>query len=108
MPTIPEVLIQIAIGTIPLGVAYLAYRSSSEANRRNALLEYKKVDVAAFDRAQGIYEKGMSQLERQLDRAQAQIAELEISVVVLRAQLIQAGIPPDPRTSTPHTQKEER
>ena len=110
MPGVTDLLIQVAIGSVPLGVAYLAYRSATDANRRNASMESRKVDQAAYDRAQGIYEKGLSQLERQLERAQGQIASLEDAVVVLRNQLIAAGIPPDPRTLTVHitTRKDEK
>jgi len=97
---VTDLLIQVAIGAVPLGVAYLAYRSATEANKRNLAMEGQKVDQAAYDRAQGIYEKGMSQLEKQLERAQDQIDSLEEAVLMLRAQLIQAGIPPDPRTLT--------
>lgn len=102
MPTATDLLIQIGIGSVPLGVAYLAYRSATDANKRNAAMEDRKVDQAAYDRAQTIYEKGMQQLERQLERAQRQISGLEESVLVLRSQLIQAGIPPDPSTLTVH------
>lgn len=102
MPAVTDLLIQVAIGSVPLGVAYLAYRSATDANQRNAAMEAKKVDQAAYDRAQTIYEKGMSNLEKQLERAQNQIANLEEAVQVLRSQLIAAGIPPDPRTLTVH------
>lgn len=100
MPAVTDLLIQVAIGAVPLGVAYLAYRSATDANKRNLAMEAQKVDQAAYDRAQGIYEKGLSQLEKQLERAQGQIASLEETVLVLRSQLLQAGIPPDPRTLT--------
>jgi TolA-binding protein len=102
MPTLPDVLIQVLIGAIPLGVAYLAYRSATDANKRNAAMEDRKVDVAAFDRAQNIYERGLDQLEQQLERARGRITELEEAVLTLRTQLIGAGIPPDPRASTVH------
>lgn len=102
MPTIPELLIQVAVGVIPLAVAYLAYRSATDANKRNAVMENRKVDVAAFERAQGIYERGLDELEKQLERARERIAELEAAVLALRGQLIHAGIPPDPRSPFVH------
>ena len=100
MPTIPELLIQIFVGAIPLGVAYLAFRSATDANRRTQENEKTKVDVAAFDRAQGIYERGLDELEKQLERARVRIGELETAVLALRGQLVQAGIHPDPRSSS--------
>ena len=102
MPNLPDLLIQVIIGAIPLGVAYLAYRSATDANKRNAAMEDRKVDVAAFDRAQGIYERGMDQLEEQLNRAKSRITELETAIMILRGQLVQAGIPPDSRSSIVH------
>lgn len=102
MPNLADLLVQIGIGIVPLAVAYLAYRSATDANRRNAAMEDRKVDQTAYDRAQTIYEKGMSELEKQLARAQGQINNLEEAVYLLRGQLVQAGIPPDPRTLTVH------
>lgn len=100
MPAVTDLLIQVGIGVVPLGVAYLAFRSATDANKRNAAMEGQKVDQAAYDRAQTIYEKGMTSLERQLERAQNQINGLEEAVLLLRSQLLAAGIPPDPRTLT--------
>ncbi|MEV8634285.1 hypothetical protein AB0395_21780 [Streptosporangium sp. NPDC051023] len=83
MVNIQELFIQAAIGAVPLGVAYLAYRSSTDANRRSqetaqaaaerqAAMERTKVDSEAFERARVIYEDALSQLEKQLDRLQSQ------------------------------------
>ncbi|MEV4167813.1 hypothetical protein [Nonomuraea sp. NPDC049709] len=82
-----DVLIQIAIGIVPLGVAYLAFRSATDANRkthqtallqveRQAELERSKVDAEAFLRAKTIYEDALSQLEKQLARMQGQAAQV--------------------------------
>ncbi|MFF4777509.1 hypothetical protein ACFY05_32100 [Microtetraspora fusca] len=87
MATIPELLIQVAIGAVPLGVAAFAYRSATDANRRTqetavtaaerqAELERTKVDAEAFARARQIYEDALAQLEKQLDRVQAQADRL--------------------------------
>ncbi|GLW11039.1 hypothetical protein Misp01_61670 [Microtetraspora sp. NBRC 13810] len=110
MSIIQDVVVQLAIGAVPLGVAWFAYRSATDANRKTAessraaaeqqaQLERSKVDVEAFSRAEGIYNNSLNLLERQLARSQEQIVALEQAVAVLRAQLIQAGIPPDPRTT---------
>lgn len=99
MPALSDILLQVAVAAVPLGVAGFAYRASTLVNRRQGELDRSKVDVEAFARAQSIYETGMTQLERQLARSQAQIAALEEAVVLLRAQLIESGISPDPRTA---------
>lgn len=113
MATLQDLLVQLAIGAVPLGVAWFAFRSATDANRktvesaqlaaeRQAQLERSKVDVEAFARAKVIYENGLAQLERQLARSQSQIDVLEKAVVLLRSQLIEAGISPDPRTAGLH------
>ncbi|MET8864023.1 hypothetical protein ABZW11_13810 [Nonomuraea sp. NPDC004580] len=87
MPSLTEVLIQIAVGVVPLGVAYLAFRSATDANRktheaallqveRQAELERSKVDAEAYTRAKTIYEDALSQLERQLARTQGQAEQV--------------------------------
>ena len=122
MATLQDIIVQVSIGLVPLGVAWFAYRSATDANRktveaaqlaaeRQAQLERSKVDVEAFARAKSIYEDGLVQLERQLARSQSQIEILEKAVVLLRSQLIEAGISPDPRTAginmSPPREKEE-
>ncbi|MEV0613640.1 hypothetical protein AB0I81_09980 [Nonomuraea sp. NPDC050404] len=83
MPTFTDILIQIGIGGVPLGVAYLAFRSATDANRkgqqtallqveRQAELERSKVDAEAFVRAKTIYEDALNQMEKQLARMQGQ------------------------------------
>lgn len=136
MPDLASIAVQTAIGIVPLGAAWFAYRASTDANRRTAqtaerqaLLELSKVDSEAFERARVIYDSGISLLERQLARVQsqfdqltndsaaerdtlrrriramqAQIEGLEATVVMLRRQLIEAGIPPATRPGTPETE----
>lgn len=78
-----SVLVQIIIGAVPLGVAYLSYRAASDANRRTeaaalaaaeqqAQLERTKVDAEAFSRAKSIYEDALEKLQAQLDRVNEQ------------------------------------
>jgi septal ring factor EnvC (AmiA/AmiB activator) len=87
MPTATDILIQVAIGVVPLGVAYLAFRSATDANRktqqtallqveRQAELERSKVDAEAFLRAKTIYEDALNQMEKQLTRMQGQAAQV--------------------------------
>ncbi|MEV5557222.1 hypothetical protein AB0L44_26500 [Nonomuraea wenchangensis] len=87
MSGIADVLIEIAIGVVPLGVAYLAFKSATDANRktqqtallqaeRQAELERSKVDAEAFTRAKIIYEDALSQMERQMERVQSQATRL--------------------------------
>jgi chromosome segregation ATPase len=79
MADIQTLLVQVAIGTVPLGVAWLAFRSATDANKktqqtalttaeRQAELERTKVDAEAYTRAKIIYEAALERLERQLDR----------------------------------------
>lgn len=87
MPDYTALLVQIAIGAVPLGVAWFAYKSATDANKktaeaaalaaeRQAEIERSKVDAEAFNRAKAIYEDALAQLERQLDRVQVQFERL--------------------------------
>ncbi|MEV5499641.1 hypothetical protein AB0M50_30005 [Nonomuraea fuscirosea] len=87
MPSLTDILIQVAVGAVPLGVAYMAFRSATDANKktqetsllqveRQAELERSKVDAEAFIRAKTIYEDALSQLERQLVRMQTQASQV--------------------------------
>ncbi|MFI6631351.1 hypothetical protein ACIBI7_20975 [Nonomuraea fuscirosea] len=87
MPSLTDILIQVAVGAVPLGVAYMAFRSATDANKktqetsllqveRQAELERSKVDADAFIRAKTIYEDALSQLERQLVRMQTQASQV--------------------------------
>ncbi|MFG2071827.1 hypothetical protein SAMN05421874_11942 [Nonomuraea maritima] len=82
-----DIIIQIAIGIVPLGVAYLAFRSATDANHktqqttilqveRQAELERSKVDAEAFLRAKTIYEDALNQMEKQLHRIQDQAKQV--------------------------------
>lgn len=93
---------------------------------RQAEMEHKKVDSEAFERAKTIYDSGIQLLERQLILVQSkfeqlneaateergtfmhrihllqkQIEALESTVVMLRRQLIEAGISPAPHAVGP-------
>jgi septal ring factor EnvC (AmiA/AmiB activator) len=82
-----DVLIQSAVAIVPLGVAFLAFRSATDANKktqqttllqaeRQAEFERSKVDAEAFSRAKTIYEDALTQLERQMGRVQNQASQL--------------------------------
>ncbi|MBT2233796.1 hypothetical protein [Nonomuraea sp. NEAU-A123] len=83
MSSLSNLLIQFSVGIVPLGVAYLAFRSATDANKktqqtallqaeRHAELERSKVDADAFLRAKTIYEDALTQMERQVGRLQDQ------------------------------------
>ncbi|WP_188188834.1 hypothetical protein [Nonomuraea sp. SYSU D8015] len=87
MPGVSDILIQFAVGVVPLGVAYLAFRSATDANKktqqtallqaeRQAEIERSKVDAEAFVRAKTIYEDALSQMEKQMERLQSHSAQL--------------------------------
>ncbi|TMR99444.1 hypothetical protein [Nonomuraea basaltis] len=87
MSALSDLLIQLAVGTVPLGVAYLAFRSATDANKktqqtalmqaeRQAELERSKVDAEAFLRAKTIYEDALSLMETQMARVHNQSAQL--------------------------------
>ncbi|HEX4815993.1 MAG TPA: hypothetical protein VFV66_24885 [Nonomuraea sp.] len=82
-----DILIQLAVGVVPLGVAYLAFRSATDANKkthqaallqaeRQAEIERSKVDAEAFLRAKSIYEDALAQMEKQMERVRTQAAQL--------------------------------
>jgi septal ring factor EnvC (AmiA/AmiB activator) len=86
MSGLNDIFIQLAIGIVPLGVAYLAFRSATDANKktqqtallqaeRQAELERSKVDAEAFTRAKTIYEDALTQMEKQVARVQSQAAQ---------------------------------
>ncbi|MGW0807144.1 hypothetical protein [Nonomuraea sp. NPDC002799] len=105
MPALSDILLQISVGAVPLGVAYLAFRSATDANKktqqtallqaeRQAELEHSKVDAEAFLRAKTIYEDALSQLEKQLARMQGQsdqvtadLASEQSSATAMRDQI---------------------
>ncbi|MFF4620147.1 hypothetical protein [Nonomuraea jabiensis] len=73
-------------------MAYLAFRSATDANKktqqtailqaeRQAELERSKVDAEAFLRAKTIYEDALSQMEKQLGRVQNQASQLSTDLV---------------------------
>jgi septal ring factor EnvC (AmiA/AmiB activator) len=92
MSGLSDILLQFAVGAVPLGVAYLAFRSATDANKktqqtalmqaeRQAELERSKVDAEAFLRAKTIYEDALSQMEKQMARVQTQSGQLSADLV---------------------------
>ncbi|NUP03844.1 MAG: hypothetical protein HOV96_37635 [Nonomuraea sp.] len=82
-----DLLIQVGVGVVPLGVAYLAFRSATDASKKThqtallqaehqAEVERSKVDAEAFIRAKTIYEDALAQMEKQMTRVQSQAAQL--------------------------------
>jgi len=64
-----------AVLGIPATVAaVLTYRAASKAQERSAEVEDRKVDSAAFQTAQGIYERGLQEANRQLAEVRAELA----------------------------------
>ncbi|WP_433517559.1 hypothetical protein ACQP2T_19685 [Nonomuraea sp. CA-143628] len=92
MSNLSNILIQLSVGIVPLGVAYLAFRSATDANKktqqtalmqaeRHAELERSKVDADAFVRAKTIYEDALTQMEKQVARLQSQAAQVSADLV---------------------------
>lgn len=87
-------------------VARANARATTEAARLTAEAEARKVDAGAYERAKIMYEAGIRQLEEQLVRLRAQLAEeqqvssslrlqvraLEDTVARLRREIIAAGL----------------
>jgi len=107
MSSLSNVLIQLSVGIVPLGVAYLAFRSATDANKktqqtallqaeRHAELERSKVDADAFVRAKTIYEDALTQMEKQVGRLQdradkvgADLASEQAGSAAMREQIRQ-------------------
>ena len=94
MPTWAQIFVAAiaAAGVATPGV--LAFRAASRANRtaaeekqRAAQLEGRKVDQAAFETAQGIYERGLQEANRQLDRVREELAIERHETRRLRARI---------------------
>jgi septal ring factor EnvC (AmiA/AmiB activator) len=104
---------------LAFAASYLGYRQATRAARTNAKIEAEKVDAAAYERAKGLYEAGIEQLEEQLHRLreeidawrgrttmaedaaarlQSRVSELELTIARMRRQLILAGV----ETLPPH------
>jgi TolA-binding protein len=102
---------------LAFAASYLGYRQATRAARTNAKIEAERVDAAAYERAKGLYEAGIEQLEEQLSRLreeieswrgrttmaehaaahlQGRVAELELTIARMRRQLILAGVEPAP------------
>lgn len=89
MPDWAVPVLAAAVAALP---GLLAYRQASRANRA-------AIDAAAYERARGLYEAGIGQLEQQVERFRRQLDEerervkaLEDRVTKLRRLLIQHGI----------------
>ncbi|MEV0589836.1 hypothetical protein [Nonomuraea cavernae] len=92
MSGLSDIIVQLAIAIVPLGVAYLAFRSATDANKktqqtalqqaeRQAELERSKVDAEAFTRAKTIYEAALTQMEQQVARVQSQAAQFSTDLI---------------------------
>lgn len=68
-----------AVGALIVGLpttvaAVLTYRAATRAQERSAEVEDRKVDQAAFQTAQGIYERGIAEVNRQLGQCREELA----------------------------------
>ncbi|MDP4500378.1 hypothetical protein [Nonomuraea turcica] len=92
MPGLTDILIQVGVGVVPLGVAYLAFKSATDANKKTqqtalaqaehqAEIERSKVDAEAFLRAKTIYEDALTQMERQMSRVHSQATQLSTDLI---------------------------
>ncbi|NUR86050.1 MAG: hypothetical protein HOY71_18370 [Nonomuraea sp.] len=92
MSGLTDILVQVGLGAVPLGVAYLAFRSATDASKKThqtallqaehqAEVERSKVDAEAFIRAKTIYEDALAQMEKQMSRVQSQASQLGAELV---------------------------
>lgn len=100
------VLGPVLAGLAAIACAYLAYKQATKVSAASSRVEIQKVDAGAYERARGIYESGIKQLEEQLTRLRVQldeerevsgrlrtrISDLEDTVAKMRRQMMVAGI----------------
>jgi flagellar motility protein MotE (MotC chaperone) len=93
------------LGALAVGLpatigAVLTYRAAARAQERSADIENRKVDQAAFETAQGIYERAISEAQRELGRVREQLdqerresARMRGRVAALERVLATNGLP---------------
>lgn len=100
------VLGPVLAGLAAVACAWLAYKQATKVSAASSRVEIQKVDAGAYERARGIYESGIKQLEEQLTRLRTQldeerevsgrlrtrISDLEDTVARMRRQMVIAGI----------------
>jgi ppGpp synthetase/RelA/SpoT-type nucleotidyltranferase len=100
------VLGPVLAGIAAVACAYLAYRQATKVSAQTSRVEIQKVDAGAYERARGIYESGIKQLEEQLShlrkqldeerevsgRLRTRVSELEDIVAKMRRQMMIAGM----------------
>lgn len=95
----PGTLAGIIVGALAALISLFAYVTSSKATKVQADTAARAVDAGAYERAQGIYEASLKQLEIQVGRLQEQSERMrkqlntaEGTISELRAQLIQLQV----------------
>jgi chromosome segregation ATPase len=97
----------VIVGVVSVGMAGLAYASSSRAASRavivarqeatdRARLAAETVEAKAYERAKEIYEAALAQQEHQIDGLRAQIGILELRIASLERTIRAADIPMPP------------
>jgi hypothetical protein len=77
-------------GVAALGAVIVSVWSVVQARRvrrRSEDMEHSKVDAAAYDRARGIYESSILQLERQIEMLTRRLTEVTIEKDKLHGQV---------------------
>lgn len=106
MPTWAQILVAAIVAGGAAIPGILAFRAASRANKTAAAekvlaaqLEDRKVDAAAFETAQQIYERGIAEVNRQLVQCREELAleraetrRLRTRVFRLEQALRQAGV----------------
>lgn len=66
---------------------WLTYRQATNARKSAEQIDSRKVDAEAYERAQHLMEAGISQLQSQLSRVQAELLERDAEVSQLRTRV---------------------
>ena len=84
----------VAIGVVTAVIAFATFYLAARAARAQHQAVVKGVDAEAYDRARGLYESAIDNLQEETRRLEAQVASLraEVAQVHDQAALLQAEI----------------
>lgn len=79
-----QVVVEIFLGLLTVMVAVATYLGAARAGKTQASTAIAQIEADAYNRARGIYEAAIDQLEEQVARLQTQVNGLEEEVTKLR------------------------